>query len=835
MTDGGTRGRSAVSRPRRRASYPVLPLRETLVFPLTTFPLAVGREQSLRAIEEGVRRSSQLALFVQKQADVEDPGPGDLHPTGTLASIRHVVRSPDGSQQVWVQGLERIRAAAFVETELYLEARVEPLPEVDDRSPEVEALARSTLELFQRLVAVSPFLPDELVNRAMNQDSPRGLLYLVASSLRLNVQERVGLLEMDGLRAKYERVVGLLEREIELLELGQKLRGEIQERVEKGQREFFLREQLRAIQKELGEEDPQQAEVAELREKIEAAHLPEEARKEAERELSRLGRLPSASPEHSVIRTYLDWLLSMPWGRFTSGLIDVPAARQVLDQDHYGLEKVKERILEHLAVKKLREERGVAEATREPILCFVGPPGVGKTSLGQSIARAMGRKFVRMSLGGVRDEAEIRGHRRTYVGALPGRFAQALRRAESMDPVFMLDEIDKVGADWRGDPSSALLEVLDPEQNKDFRDHYLDLPLDLSHVMFITTANTVETIQPALRDRMELIQIPGYTEDEKVGIATQFLVPKQLKAHGLQPEEVAVDEAAIHLLIRDYTREAGVRNLEREIATVVRKAAREIAEGATAAVQLTEECLRSYLGRRKFHAEVAERIDRPGVATGLVVTPAGGDIVFVEASVVPGKKELRITGQLGEVMRESAEAALSHVRARSRQLGVPEGFFESHDIHVHVPGGAVPKDGPSAGITIAAALASALTGRPVRDDLAMTGEITLRGKVLPIGGIKEKALGAHRAGIRTVILPRHNEGDLDELPAELRQEMTFTPVDSVDEVLDLVLSRPAQGNVRSVAKGRATGSRPRVRPVRPVPVASGGATAPGPGRASRGA
>jgi ATP-dependent Lon protease len=781
-----------------------------LVFPLTTVPLAVGREQSLRAVEEATRSGRQLALLVQKQAELEEPGPDDLYSVGTLARIRHVMRAPDGSQQVWVQGLERIRAVAYREGEPYLVARVEVLPESDEGSPEVVALARSALELFQQLVALSPFLPDELVNRAMNLDRPRNLLYLVASSLRLNVQERVELLETDGMRAKYERILGLLEREIELLELGQKLRGEVQERVEKGQREFFLREQLRAIQKELGEEDPQQAEARELREKIEATPLTEEARKEADRELARLERIPTASPEHSLIRTYLDWLISVPWGKLTGGDIDVARARQVLEEDHYGLEKVKERILEHLAVKKLRDERGVAEQGREPILCFVGPPGVGKTSLGQSIARAMRRKFVRMALGGVHDEAEIRGHRRTYVGALPGRVVQALRRAEAMDPVFMLDEIDKVGADWRGDPSSALLEVLDPEQNRDFRDHYLDVPLDLSRVTFITTANTTETIQPALRDRMELIQLPGYAEDEKVGIAGRFLVPKQLTAHGLSADEVTVTEGAIRAIIHDHTREAGVRNLEREIATVIRKAAREVAEGGAKHVAVTPERVRAFLGQPKFHAEVAERIDRPGVATGLVVTPAGGDIVFVEASVVPGKKELRITGQLGEVMRESVEAAVSHIRARTDQLGIPADFFERHDIHVHVPGGAVPKDGPSAGITIAAALASALTARPVRDDVAMTGEITLRGKVLPIGGVKEKALGAHRAGIRTMVLPRRNEGDLEELPEELRREMAFIAVDSVDEVLDLVLAKAPAKNGRVRSQARVHGARSRV-------------------------
>jgi ATP-dependent Lon protease len=775
-----------------RRPYPVLTLRETLIFPLTTFPLAVGREASLRAVEEASRGARQLVLLSQKQSETEEPEAADLHTSGTLARVRHVVRSTDGSQQVWVQGLERVRVVEFMDAEPYLLARVQRIPERQEApTPEVEALARNALESFARLVAVSPFLPDELVNRAMNQDSPWGLVYLIASSLRLNVQERLEVLDTNGLRAKYERVQTLLDREIELLELGHKLRGQVQERVEKGQREFFLREQLKAIHKELGDEDPQLAEANELREKVAAASLSDEARTEADRELRRLERLPTASPEHSVIRTYLDWLVSLPWGRHSGVGIDVGRARQVLDEDHYGLDKIKERILEYLAVKKLREERGVADRTREPILCLVGPPGVGKTSLGQSIARATERKFVRLSLGGVHDEAEIRGHRRTYVGAMPGRIVQAFRRADSMDPVFMLDEIDKVGADWRGDPSSALLEVLDPEQNRDFRDHYLDVSLDLGQVMFITTANTVDSIQPALRDRMEVIQLPGYSEDEKVGIATRFLVRKQLLAHGLTEDELTLDEGAIHVVIQEHTREAGVRNLERELATVIRKAAREIAEAGSTPVAMTAERVRDYLGRPKFYPEVAERIDRPGVATGLVWTPAGGDIVFVEASVVPGKKELRITGQLGDVMRESVEAALSHIRTRSMQLGIVESFFETHDIHVHVPGGAVPKDGPSAGVTIAVALASALTGRLVRDDVAMTGEITLRGKVLPVGGVKEKVLGAHRAGLRTVLVPRRNEADLEELPEQVRREMTFVPLDSLDEALELVLTKPS--------------------------------------------
>jgi ATP-dependent Lon protease len=731
-------------------------------------------------------------LLAQRESEVEEPNSADLYTSGTLARIRHIVQAPDGTQQVWVQGLERIQVVEFLDAEPYLLARVQRIPERQETpTPEVEAIGRNALESFARLVAVSPFLPDEHLNRAMNQDSAWGLLYLIASSLRLNVQERLEVLELDGLRAKYERVQALLDREIELLELGHKLRGQVQEKVEKAQREFFLREQLKAIQAELGEEDPQQAEVNELREKVAAALLSAEARAEAERELRRLERLPSASPEHSVIRTYLDWLLALPWGRYGEVGIDVARARQVLDEDHYGLDKIKERILEYLAVKKLRQDRQAVERTREPILCLIGPPGVGKTSLGQSIARATGRKFVRLSLGGVHDESEVRGHRRTYVGAMPGRIVEALRRAESMDPVFMLDEIDKVGADWRGDPSSALLEVLDPEQNRDFRDHYLDVSLDLGQIMFITTGNTVDSIQPALRDRMEVIQLVGYSDEEKLGIASRFLVRKQLLAHGLQDDELQIGEAAIRAIIHEHTREAGVRNLEREIANVIRKVAREIAEGLPTQVELSAERVRGYLGKPRFYPEVAERIDRAGVATGLVWTPSGGDIVFVEAAVVPGKKELRITGQLGEVMRESVQAALSHIRTRAPQLAIPKSFFETHDIHVHVPGGAVPKDGPSAGVTIAVALASALTGRLVRDDVAMTGEITLRGKVLPVGGVKEKILGAHRAGLRTVLVPRRNEVDLDELPDQIRREMQVVALDSLDEVLDVVLTPPS--------------------------------------------
>ncbi|HEX9015106.1 MAG TPA: endopeptidase La, partial [Chloroflexota bacterium] len=584
----------------------------------------------------------------------------------------------------------------------------------------------------------------------------------------------------------------------EVLELGRKIQSEAQEQMTKAQREYYLREQLRAIQKQLGEESPEESEVRDLRQKVEEAGMPEEARKEADRELSRLEKVPSASPEHGVIRTYLDWLTTLPWNVSTGHAIDVPEARRILDEDHYDLEKIKDRILEYLAVRKLKEERAAEDSElsemREPILCFVGPPGVGKTSLGHSIARAMGRKFIRQSLGGVRDEAEIRGHRRTYVGALPGRIIQAIRRAGSNDPVFMMDEIDKVGSDWRGDPSSALLEVLDPEQNRDFRDHYLDLPFDLSKVMFITTANTLETIPPPLRDRMEILQLPGYTEEEKLHIARKYLVPKQMKAHGLKEDEVQVEDDALRTVIEDFTREAGVRNLEREVASLFRKAAREIAEGATGTVVINPEKVRSYLGRPRHYAEVAEMVDRPGVVTGLVWTPVGGDIVFIEATAMPGHKALKLTGQLGDVMRESAEAAYSYVRSRAQELGVPAEYFDKHDIHIHVPAGAVPKDGPSAGVTMATALASIITGRPVRHDVAMTGEITLRGKVLPIGGLKEKALAAHRAGIKTVILPKRNEDDLEDLPEQLRKEMEFVPVENVDEVLSRALAPAPEGS-----------------------------------------
>ncbi|MCL4371314.1 MAG: endopeptidase La [Chloroflexi bacterium] len=776
---------------------PILPLKDTVVYPLTVVPLAVGQERSLKLVDDVAARDRLIGLVAQRNAETQLAGPDEVFQVGTLGKIHQLLKMPDGTIRLVMQGLQRVRVLEYSQEQPYLIARVQPMPETEEEGLEVDAMARNVVSLFQQLVNLSPYLPDELVAAAMNVESSRQLAYFVAMNLRLELEQRQRFLETDSISEKLKVLTGYLNKELEVLELGRKIQSEAQEQMTKAQRDYYLREQLRAIQKQLGEESPEEAEIRDLREKVENSGMPEEARKEAERELSRLEKIPSASPEHGVIRNYLDWLTALPWDVSTGKTIDVAEARRILDEDHYDLEKVKDRILEYLAVRKLKEERQEGEADpsamKEPILCFVGPPGVGKTSLGQSIARAMGRKFIRQSLGGVRDEAEVRGHRRTYIGAMPGRILQAIRRAESNDPVFMMDEVDKIGADWRGDPSSALLEVLDPEQNKDFRDHYVDVPFDLSKVMFITTANTLETIPAPLRDRMEILQLAGYTEEEKVQIAKRYIVLKQMKAHGLKPEEVAVEDDALHTIVRDYTREAGVRNLEREVATVYRKAAREIAEGVAATVQVTPEKVREYLGRPRHFAEVAERVDRPGVVTGLVWTPVGGEIVFIEAASMPGAKVLKLTGQLGDVMRESAEAAYSCIRSRLAKLGAPENYFEKHDIHIHVPAGAVPKDGPSAGVTMATALASIVTGRPVRHDVAMTGEITLLGKVLPIGGLKEKVLGAHRAGITTIILPRRNEGDLEDLPAELREQMEFVPVETIDEVLAKALLPAREG------------------------------------------
>jgi ATP-dependent Lon protease len=796
-------------------ALPVLPLRDAVVLPLTALPLAVGQPRSVRLVDDVMRGNRLLALVAQRDAKTEPAALEDLHRMGTVGVIHQLARAPDGSVRLMVQGLERVRLLDLVSTEPYLVARIQAAPEPSVQTTEGDALRRAVLDIFRRLVEASPDLPDELAGAVENVTDPRHLVYFVASVLPLDAAARQELLEMDGIPAKFRRVVDVLQRELAVRELGKKITSDTEERLTKKQREFYLREQLRSIQRELGEEDAADSQVAELRRKIEEAGLPEEARREAERELTRLATVPPTSPEHGMIITYLEWMASLPWTKVAGGAIDIRRAREVLDEDHFDLEKVKDRILEYLAVKKLRQERAGRAASsrdggppvpaepppvtgdtpaREPILCFVGPPGVGKTSLGQSIARALGRRFARMSLGGVRDEAEIRGHRRTYIGALPGRIIQGLRRAESRDPVFMLDEIDKIGADWRGDPSSALLEVLDPAQNHTFVDNYLGVAFDLSQVLFIATANTLETIPGPLRDRMEVLTLSGYTDEEKVGIARQYLIPKQLAAHGLAAAELTIEPEAIRQIVRGYTREAGVRNLEREIATVARKVARRLAEGQSGSVRVTADNLVEYLGRPRFFDEVAERTTRPGVATGLAWTPTGGDVLFVEVTMMPSSEErLVLTGMLGDVMRESAQAALSYVWSNAEALDVDPTLFEGRTVHVHVPAGAIPKDGPSAGVTMVTALASLATRRPVRSDVAMTGEITLRGKVLPVGGIKEKVLAAHRAGIRTVILPRRNERDVEDVPEELRRELAFVFVDDAAEVLRHALTPTAAG------------------------------------------
>ena len=785
------------------ARLPVLPLKNTVVFPQMMVPLAVGRPRSLQMLEDLPVVERVIACAAQLDEETEEARWADIHKVGVVARIQHLLKLPDGTAQLAVQGLRRIRLVECLSDDPYTITAAEAYGEEEEIEPggmDREAVVRTALSTWQQLVAIAPYLPGELLGAAHGIDSPTHLAYFLANHVRLTTAQRQEILEIDSGLEKLSRLLGLMGHELEVLELGRRIQSQAEESIGKSQKEYFLREQLKAIQRELGELDADAAEIQDLRERIAGCGMTPEARREAERELGRLERIPTASPEHSVIRTYLDLLVSLPWSVTTEGQLDVLAARRVLDADHYDLDKVKQRIVEHLAVRRLKQERGSTDKGREPILCFVGPPGVGKTSLGQSIARAMGRKFVRASLGGVHDEAEIRGHRRTYIGAMPGRIIQAIRRAESADPVFMLDEVDKIGADWRGDPSSALLEVLDPEQNKDFRDNYLDVPFDLSKVMFITTANTLDTVPPALRDRMETLQLSGYTEEEKVHIASQFLVPKQLDAHGLHRDEVEFTDEALRTIIRQYTREAGVRSLEREIAGVLRRAAADIAEAKAATpVVANLERVRDALGKRRFYDESAERIDRAGVATGLSWTPTGGEIIFVEAALVPGKGELRLTGQLGEVMKESAAAALSYMKSRADEFGIGRRVFEEMDVHVHVPAGSQPKEGPSAGVTVLAAMASILTGVVVREDLAMTGEITLRGKVLPIGGLKEKVLAAHRAGLRRVLIPARNEADLDDVPAELREEMELVLVESIDQVLEAALPGLEIGGGRAAA------------------------------------
>ncbi len=808
---------------------PILPLKDTVIYPFAVQPLGVGQERSIRLIDEVMRGNRLVVLVAQKSAEIEQAGPDDIFKIGTVSRIARMIRMPDGTIQIIVQGLERVAIGEFTQEKPYLVARITLKPDIQEEDDETEAIKRNVVGYFQRLVALVQNLPEGVAAAALNLEEARQVVYVIATFVQMEIELRQKLLELDSVRDKLENLSNFLAHELEIFELGKKIQTSAQEEMGKVQREYLLREQLKAIQRELGEESEEQATINELRRKVDEAKMSDEAFKEANRELSRLEKMPTASPEYSIIRTYLELLTSLPWSKSTGEKIDVPRARQVLEQDHYDLEKIKDRILEYLAVRRLKEERIAeqaqrqteaaaivdggeqrpkepllsAEATRlinrEPILCFVGPPGVGKTSLGHSIARALGRKFARMSLGGIRDEAEIRGHRRTYIGAMPGRIIQTIRRVETNDPVIMLDEVDKVGADWRGDPSSALLEVLDPEQNFNFRDNYLDVAFDLSRVMFIATANALEPIPPALRDRMEILELSGYTEEQKMHIARNYLLPKQLEANGLKQDELSVDDDTLRHIARDYTREAGVRNLEREIGSLCRKVAKQIAEGKPTPIHVSADQISEYLGRQRFFQEAAERIDRPGIATGLTWTPVGGEIIFIEAASMPGKEnQLILTGQLGDVMKESAIAALSYVRSHAESLGLPTNVFENQNVHIHVPAGAIPKDGPSAGVTMVTVLVSLASGRKVRSDVAMTGEITLRGKVMPIGGIKEKVLAAYRSGIRTVIMPKKNELDLmEDLPKELRDQMKFVFVTDIREVLDAAL----ESSGRKVASG----------------------------------
>jgi ATP-dependent Lon protease len=781
-------------------NLPILPLRGLVVYPQTAVPLTIGQPRSIRLVDEVVVGEKLIGLVTAKNPDLENPGPEDLYHVGTVAVIHRMFRAPDGTIRLLVQGINRFSLGEFTQVDPYLRADITLLPEIVEEGLEIEALARNAREQFSHIAEMIPSFPRELVGSIQSIEDPLQTVYTIANFQRMELGDAQMILELDSVTAKLHKLVAILTRESEVLDLGQKIQNEARSEIEKMQREYFLREQLKAIQRELGENDEQAADVEEFRKKIDAAGMSEEAEKQARRELDRLSRLPTAAAEYGVIRTYLDWLVTIPWSKSTADNLDISHARTVLNEDHYGLEDVKDRILEFLAVRKLRLERKeemaqmintdhIRREREGVILCFIGPPGVGKTSLGQSIARSLGRKFIRISLGGVRDEAEIRGHRRTYIGAMPGRIVQALRRTESRNPVFMLDEVDKLASDFRGDPASALLEVLDPEQNNDFRDNYIEVGFNLAQVMFITTANTIETIPTPLLDRMEVIRIAGYTEGEKVEIARNYLVPRQLRENGLRAAEAQFTLEALQTVIRTYTREAGVRNLEREIGAVCRKIATRLTETGVGNTQVDVKDIREWLGRPRYFGndEIAARTAQPGVATGLAWTPVGGDVLFIEATGMPGSKGFTVTGSVGTVMQESAHAALSLVRSRTAQFQIPTDFFEKTDIHIHIPAGAQPKDGPSAGVTIVTALVSLLTGRLVHKYVGMTGEITLRGQVLPIGGLKEKVLAAHRVGLKTVVLPRLNEPDLEELPEEVRNSMHFVLVDQIDEVLAAAL------------------------------------------------
>ncbi|KTD63753.1 DNA-binding ATP-dependent protease La [Legionella santicrucis] len=777
------------------SELPILALRGSVIYPMTVMPLNIGQSRSIKLAHDVTISSSRfIGIMAIKNNTVEEPGPIDIYTIGTASIIHRLIHLSDNSVQLIVRGIERICIKEFTSVEPYFKAHIEIASEQYTKNKQIEALMRNTIELLRHLISLTPHLSEDLLTLALNTNDPRQLVYLIAANFRLELKDAQELLELDKVEDKLIKLNMFLTREVEIIELGKKIQSQAQNELDKTERYFMLREQLKQIKKELGEENEEDLEIKEYENKIVQTKMSEEAEKEAIHELNRMKTMPTSAAEYQVIKTYLDWLVELPWNKATEDNLDINSARKILDEDHYDLKEVKERILEYLAVHKLRLERkDKYQSHTGSILCFVGPPGVGKTSLGQSIARALGRKFIRISLGGMHDEGEIRGHRRTYIGALPGRIIQSIKRVESRNPVMMLDEVDKVGADFRGDPSSALLEVLDPAQNKTFSDHYLDVDFDLSQVIFICTANQLDPIQPALRDRMEIITLPGYTDDEKLRIATKYLISRQIKENGLMPEEIQFEHDAILLMTHDYTREAGVRNLEREIGAICRKVATLIAEKKITSVAITKDKVVELLGKPKYYSEIAERTTIPGVAIGLAVTIGGGDILFIEATKMPGSKGFTVTGQLGTVMKESAQAALSYVRAKAHQLGIEDKIFEKSDIHLHVPVGAIPKDGPSAGVTMATALASLMTNRLIKSDVGMTGEITLRGRVLPVGGIKEKVLAAHRAGLKTVIIPQRNDKDLEDLPDKVRKEMKFIFAKDVSEVFDAALC-PANKN-----------------------------------------
>ncbi len=796
---------------------PILPLRGLVVYPNTAVPLTVGQARSIRLVDDVVGGDRLVGLVAALNPEQETPGPNELHQVGTIATVHRLLRAPDGTVRLLVQGMERFRLGEFVAEEPYLKAHVHLIPENTETNLETSALARNARDQFQQITQMIPSFPDELVGSITSLEDPLQTAYTIANFQRIDLKDAQEILELDSVYEKLKKLIGLLVREAEVLQIGQKIQNEARGEIEKVQREYFLREQMKAIQRELGDADEQSVETEEFRKKIEDAKMPEEAHKQAKRELDRLSRLPTAAAEYGVIRTYLDWLVTLPWSTSTTDNLDIAHAREILNKDHFGLEDVKDRILEFLAIRKLRLER--KDDKKEPsedairreregvILCFVGPPGVGKTSLGQSIARAMERKFIRASLGGVRDEAEIRGHRRTYIGAMPGRILQSLRRVDSKNPVFMLDEVDKLTYDFHGDPASALLEVLDPEQNVEFRDNYLEVSYDLSQVFFITTANTLETIPGPLRDRMEMIFLSGYTENEKMAIARGYLIPRQIRENSLRDGEIAFNDDALKMIVRQYTREAGVRSLERRIGAVCRKVGTKIAEGKVEKFEITPAIVEEFLDHPIYYGpeELNKRTSIPGVVPGLAWTSFGGDILFIETTAMPGGRGFQVTGSIGNVMQESARAALSYVRSRADSLGIPAGFFDKFDLHMHIPAGAQPKDGPSAGVTMATSLVSLISGRKVKPQVGMTGEITLRGQVLAIGGVKEKVLAAHRNGLTTVILPKRNEQDIDDVPDEIRNTMKFIFAESVDDVINAALekAKPQKKQVKDSIKKKS--------------------------------